>query len=43
MNYGKEDPFWSRYGPGATGTGWELGFLGLTSYLASGTSVIEEG
>ena len=43
MNYGKEDPFWARYGPGATGVGWSLGFLGLTNYLKSGSSVIEEG
>lgn len=42
MNYGKEDPFWAKYGPGATGVGWGLGFLGLTNYLASGSSIIEE-
>ena len=43
MSYSKEDLFWARYGPGATGVGWELGFIGLTSYLATGSSVIEEG
>ena len=25
---------WSNYGPGATGVGWELGFVGLTLHLA---------
>ena len=25
---------WSRYGPGATGVGWELGLLGLAFHLA---------
>ena len=25
---------WSRYGPGATGIGWELGLLGLAFHLA---------
>lgn len=26
--------FWETYGPGATGVGWELAFLGLANYLA---------
>jgi len=25
---------WDRYGPGATGVGWELGLLGLALHLA---------
>ncbi len=24
---------WKKYGPGATGVGWDLGFLGLSHYL----------
>jgi len=32
---------WKKYGPGATGVGWELGFLGLGLYLKSGEPVIE--
>ncbi len=28
-------PHWEEYGPGATGVGWELGFLGLAFYLAN--------
>ena len=32
---------WKKYGPGATGVGWELGFLGLGQYLESGKAVIE--
>ncbi len=43
MNYDKADPFWAKYGPGATGVGWSLCFLGLTNYLMSGSSVTEEG
>ena len=27
-------PHWNEYGPGATGVGWELGFLGLALHLA---------
>ena len=32
---------WKKYGPGATGVGWELGFWGLGLYLESGEAVIE--
>ena len=28
---------WDKYGPGATGVGWELAFMGLALYLASPT------
>ncbi len=28
--------FWSRYGPGATGVGWDLSLLGLALHLTSG-------
>ena len=35
------DPaFWSTYGPGATGVGWELGLLGLARYLAGPAHVL---
>lgn len=29
-----EDEWWEQYGPGATGVGWDLGFLGLGAHLA---------
>jgi hypothetical protein len=32
---------WRKYGPGATGVGWELGFWGLDLYLTNGEPVIE--
>lgn len=32
---------WKKYGPGATGVGWELGFLGLGIYLKTGDPVTE--
>jgi uncharacterized protein YndB with AHSA1/START domain len=39
-----DDEFWERYGPGATGLGWELGFLGLAGHLgAPGIPKAEEG
>jgi len=35
---------WDRYGPGATGLGWELAMLGLEMHLSGdGTSTIEAG
>ncbi len=33
---------WKKYGPGATGVGWDLGFLGLGLHLGSGGEAIEE-
>ncbi len=27
-------PHWDRYGPGAVGVGWEMGFLGLAFHIA---------
>lgn len=30
------DEFWTQYGPGATGVGWDLGFYGLARYLEHG-------
>ncbi|MDA7950175.1 MAG: SRPBCC family protein [Pirellulaceae bacterium] len=35
------EEYWKKYGPGATGIGWELGFLGLGLYLRSGEPVTE--
>jgi uncharacterized protein YndB with AHSA1/START domain len=33
------DPtFWAEYGPGATGVGWDLAFMGLGLFLESGAS-----
>lgn len=32
---------WRKYGPGATGVGWELGFLVLGLHLESGQPVLE--
>ena len=33
---------WKQYGPGATGVGWDLGFLGLALHLASGGQAIDQ-
>lgn len=33
------DEFWTQYGPGATGVGWDLGFAGLAAYLGSGRAI----
>ncbi|MBR8742888.1 SRPBCC family protein [Nocardiopsis sp. MG754419] len=33
----KVEAFWERFGPGATGVGWDLAFLGLATYLSVGT------
>ncbi len=33
---------WKKYGPGATGVGWDFGFMGLGLNLESGEAVIEE-
>lgn len=30
-------PHWDTYGPGATGVGWEMAFLGLSLYLSDPT------
>jgi len=32
---------WKQYGPGATGVGWDLGFLGLALHLDSGGQPID--
>ncbi|MFI7608330.1 SRPBCC family protein [Micromonospora sp. NPDC049366] len=31
-----DDDTWAMYGPGAVGIGWDLGLLGLASYLGGG-------
>jgi uncharacterized protein YndB with AHSA1/START domain len=33
------DEFWTQFGAGATGVGWDLGFAGLAAYLATGTEI----
>ncbi len=32
---------WKKYGPGATGVGWDFGFLGLGLHISSGEPVLE--
>ena len=39
---GDSEAHWKKYGPGATGVGWDFGFMGLGLYLESGEAVIEE-
>jgi uncharacterized protein YndB with AHSA1/START domain len=33
------DEFWTQYGPGAVGVGWDMGLLGLGLHLATGETV----
>ncbi|MFK7766784.1 MAG: SRPBCC domain-containing protein [Mariniblastus sp.] len=33
---------WKKYGPGATGVGWDLGFAGLGLHLANGNATIDQ-
>jgi len=35
------EEFWATYGPGATGVGWDLSFLGLGLHLESGGAAID--
>lgn len=35
--------FWTTYGPGATGVGWDLSFLGLATHIATGADRPAEG
>jgi uncharacterized protein YndB with AHSA1/START domain len=34
-----DDEFWDRFGPGATGVGWDLALMGLGRHLATGATV----
>ena len=34
---------WKQYGPGASGIGWDLSFLGLGLHLESGGQVVDRG
>lgn len=34
--------FWTQFGPGATGVGWDLAFLGLALHLMAGTGRPED-
>ncbi len=38
----KSEEHWKQYGPGATGVGWDLGFLGLALHLDSGGKAIDQ-
>lgn len=35
----QQQEFWEQFGPGATGVGWDLGFVGLGKHLATGAAV----
>lgn len=37
------DEFWTQFGPGATGVGWDLALLGLATHLATGADAAAEG
>lgn len=32
----EDDSFWTQYGPGATGIGWDLGLIGLDLHITTG-------
>jgi uncharacterized protein YndB with AHSA1/START domain len=34
----EDTSFWDQFGPGATGVGWDLGLIGLASYIADPAS-----
>jgi hypothetical protein len=34
-----DDERWAEFGPGAVGTGWDLGLLGLAGHLGSGVAL----
>ena len=34
-----DNDFWTQFGPGATGVGWDLGLLGLEQHLAGASDV----
>ncbi|MBC8092514.1 MAG: SRPBCC family protein, partial [Pseudonocardia sp.] len=36
------DEFWTEYGPGATGIGWDLGLLGLARHLDDPSVTVDE-
>ena len=38
----ESEAHWRKYGPGATGVGWDLGFLGLDFHLKSGGDAVDE-
>jgi uncharacterized protein YndB with AHSA1/START domain len=35
----EDTSFWEQYGPGATGVGWDLSFMGLAMHVATGQSI----
>jgi uncharacterized protein YndB with AHSA1/START domain len=34
-----DDEHWEQFGPGATGVGWDMGFMGLAQYLSGAPAV----
>ena len=38
-----DDDFWSQYGPGAVGIGWDQGLLGLALHLSSEDGILGDG
>ena len=38
----ESEAHWAQFGPGATGVGWDLGFLGLALHLDSGGGKIDQ-
>lgn len=38
-----DDEHWQKFGPGATGVGWDLSLAGLDYHLATGGSAMAEG
>lgn len=40
----QSEAHWDKYGPGATGVGWEMGFLGLDAHISdSSQSLLDAG
>jgi uncharacterized protein YndB with AHSA1/START domain len=37
-----EDEHWKKFGPGATGVGWDMGLVGLTLHMETGAPQIPE-
>ncbi len=38
----ESEAHWKKYGPGATGVGWDLGFVGMGIHLANGNATIDQ-
>lgn len=35
----EDTSFWEQFGPGATGVGWDLAFMGMAKHLATGATI----